>query len=184
MKKLEEKNCNKGDERIIKLTSEKMKKISAYMKSAGLQQTQVETILLLVKVSKGKVCFETTMEELTYTFYSNYLQMKRENVKKSKNYKNRIRCRLDYFENEWQEKNKKIFFKTLSKECAVGCAASHSKQNPNPDIITIKLNFLLEMDNQIIRKKNNTKYKFERLYQWINLDNFINWMNKIIVKIS
>lgn len=148
MKKLEVKICNESDERIIKLTPEKMEKISAFLYGEGLKQAQVKTISLLAEVSKGKVCFETTLEELASTFYPNYLQMKRENVTKSKKYKTRIRCRLHYFENVWQKKNKKIFFEILSKKCADGCAAAHSKQNPNPDIITIRLNFFLETENQ------------------------------------
>lgn len=130
---------------IFKNTTIENEKLRNFLHKIGLKETQVETIYLLLKVSSGSAYLKTTIEELTTNFYPDYLKIKKVNIKKSKNFKSRVRCRLDYFVNEWERKNKKRLFEITSKKCSGYCSTKHTKKCPNPDIITIKLNFLIDL---------------------------------------
>lgn len=142
-------NDNSGSEMNLKLTPRMFERKYEELIKDGLKSTLMRTPLLLMRVSKGRYCFETTSEELTATFYPDYYLIKRYDVKRSKNLKADIRSRLNYFENVWQKDNKK-YFEILSKRCAADeCAAKHTIENPCPDIITIRMNFFGNGENEV-----------------------------------
>lgn len=139
-----DKTSNQSNPKVYNFTEAEKEQLLKFLKKGGLKETNIKTIKLVLDGSKGRCYFETTLEELARIFYSDYDEVKRTKVDDSKKYKSNIRSRLAYFEHKWQKKNKKIYFTTLSKECAGVCTEGHSWLNPNPDKIKIKLNFLTE----------------------------------------
>lgn len=127
------------------------------LKQEKLVNSQIETILLLIDISEGEVCFETDLQELSKRFFSDY---ETQRVSVRKNYKSRIRSRIDYFVNERRESGKTQYFTVLSRTCAEPvCAAKHTKRTPNPDVITIRLDFLPKWMKRIRSDSSGNKEK-------------------------